>query len=44
MLNAILQLLLRNHDSDVSRDIEKNVYVDNILCLVKRMLFAILEL
>jgi len=31
MLNATLQLHLRNHNSDVSKDIEKNLYVDNIV-------------
>jgi len=31
MLNATLRLHLRNHDSDVSKDIERNLYVDNIV-------------
>jgi len=31
MLNSTLQIHLRNHDSDVSKDIEKNLYVDNIV-------------
>jgi len=31
MLNATLQLHRRNHDTEVSRDIGKNLYVDNIV-------------
>jgi len=43
MLNATLQLYLRNHYLDVSKDIERRIFMLTTLSQVKRVPFAILS-